>query len=219
MDGTSSRVRNFAITSLFAAIIFLMTFTPIGFIPLGPMNATIIHVPVIIGALILGARAGALLGALFGLASLIRATISPNLLSFAFSPLIPLPGTDQGSAWALLICFGPRILVGVVPCYVDKFLRRFAGSGAARRAASNFAAGVAGSMTNTLLVMYLIFAVFKDSYAAALNESASAVLGLILSVVVVHGIPEAIVAGVFTSAVCRALRAFTGGKPESVPPN
>jgi uncharacterized membrane protein len=201
-------------TSLFAAIIFLMTFTPVGFIPLGPMNATIIHVPVIIGALLLGARTGAFLGALFGLASLIRATISPGLLSFAFSPLIPLPGTDQGSVLALLICFGPRILVGVVPCYVDKFLRRFLRS-AAGRFLSNFAAGVAGSMTNTLLVMYLIFAVFRDSYAAALNESASAVIGLILSVVIVHGIPEAIVAGIFTSAVCRALWAFNGGKPDS----
>jgi uncharacterized membrane protein len=208
MNGYSSRIRNFAITSLFAAIIFMMTFTPIGFIPLGAMNATIIHVPVIIGAIILGPKIGALLGALFGLASLIRATISPTMLSFVFSPFIPIPGTDHGSVWALAVCFIPRILVGVTPCYVDNFLRRFAEGNATWRFISTFIAGVAGSMTNTLLVMYMIFAIFRNEYAVALKESAAAVHGLILSVIAVHGIPEAIVAGIFTSAVCRALSAF-----------
>ncbi|MDR3255064.1 MAG: ECF transporter S component [Synergistaceae bacterium] len=207
MNKTSSLIRNFAITSLFAAIIFMMAFTPIGFIPLGPMNATIIHVPVIIGALLLGPKTGALLGSLFGLTSLMRANLYPNVLSFAFSPLIPLPGTDEGSVWALAICFVPRILVGIVPCYVDKFLRRFSDK-APWRFTSAFIAGVAGSMTNTLLVMYMIFAIFRDSYATALNESATAAGGLILTVIAVHGIPEAIIAGIFTSAVCRAVHAF-----------
>jgi uncharacterized membrane protein len=192
---------------MFAAIIFVMTFSPIGFIPLGAMNATIIHVPVIIGAIVMGPRIGAFLGFLFGLASLIRATISPNLLSFVFSPLIPIPGTDRGSLWALLICFGPRILVGVVPYYVDRFLKNFAALGGKWRMASTFIAGVAGSMTNTLFVMSLIFFLFKDAYASATGAAADLVYGMIMSVIFVHGIPESLVAGIFTSAACRALYA------------
>jgi uncharacterized membrane protein len=201
--------------SMFVSIIFIMIFSPIGFIPLPlGMNATIIHVPVIIGSIVLGPRIGAVLGFFFGLGSLIRATVSPTLLSFVFSPLIPFPGTDRGSAWALLVCFGPRILVGVIPYYVDKFLMKLASekwrivSTGKWRIASTFIAGIAGSMTNTLLVMHLIFLIFGDVYASALNAASEAVYGLILAVIFTHGIPEAIVAGVFTSAVCKALDAI-----------
>jgi uncharacterized membrane protein len=204
----SLKIRNFAITAMFAAVIFLMTFSPIGFIPLGAMNATIIHVPVIIGSIVLGPKIGAILGALFGVASLLRATISPTPLSFAFSPLIPLPGTGHGSAWALVICFAPRILVGIVPYYVDKFLKGFHDGNEKWRFVSTFVAGIAGALTNTLLVMNLIYLVFGDAYSEAMNAGAEWIYGLILTVVAFHGIPEAIVAGVFTSAVCRALRIF-----------
>ncbi|MDR1481044.1 MAG: ECF transporter S component [Synergistaceae bacterium] len=201
------KLRDFALVSMFVSIIFIMIFSPIGFIPLPlGMNATIIHVPVIIGSIILGPRAGALLGFFFGLGSLIRATISPTLLSFVFSPLIPFPGTDRGSAWALLVCFGPRILVGVVPYYADRFLTRLASG--KWRVASTFIAGIAGSMTNTLLVMHLIFLIFGDAYASALNAASGLVYGMILAVIFAHGIPEAVVAGIFTSAVCKALDSF-----------
>ena len=205
----SSGVRDFAIISMFAAIIFVMTFSPIGFIPLPwGMNATIIHVPVIIGSIVMGPRKGAFLGFLFGLASLIRATTTSNLLSFVFSPLIPIPGTGRGSPWALLICFGPRILVGMAPYYVDRFFKRMSAMSAKWHMASTFAAGMAGGMTNTLLVMGLIFLIFKDAYASVSGTSSDLVLGMIMAVVFAHGIPEALVAGVFTSAVCRVLAAF-----------
>jgi uncharacterized membrane protein len=191
----------------------MMIFTPIGFIPLGFFNATIVHVPVIIGSIILGPRIGAVLGALFGAGSLIRATMSPNLLSFAFSPFIPAPGSDGGSPWALLICFVPRILVGIAPYYANAFLSRFAEGSAKWRYVTTFASGVLGSMTNTILVLGLISMLLKDAYAAATGLSAAAVNGAILSVVAVNGIPEAIVAGLFTSAVTRALRSLkTKGK-------
>jgi uncharacterized membrane protein len=204
----SSKVHDFVATSMFAAIIFVLTFSPLGFIPLGAMNATVIHVPVIIGSIVMGPRVGAFLGFLFGLASLLRATISPNVLSFVFSPLIPLPGTDKGSLWALLVCFGPRILVGVKPNYADKFFSKFVGTGAKWRLVSTFLAGLVGSLTNTALVMGLVFLIFKNAYASATGSGAELVLGMILSVVFVHGVPEALVAGVFTSAVCRALESF-----------
>ena len=207
----SGTIRNFAVTSLFAAVIFLMAFTPIGFINLVVIKGTIVHVPVIIGSILLGPKIGALLGALFGLTSVINNTMAPALLSFAFSPLIPVPGTGRGSLLALLICFGPRILVGVVPYYVDRLIMLTFGrgdKGSRMRVPSLFAAGVAGGMTNTLLVMGLIYVVFKDAYAAARNVDPSAVLGMILGVVGMHGVPEATIAGVITSAVCRAIIAY-----------
>ena len=41
------------LTALFTAIIIIMAFTPLGYIPLVVINATIIHIPVILGALFL----------------------------------------------------------------------------------------------------------------------------------------------------------------------
>lgn len=71
------------------------------------IKATILHVPVIIGSILLGPKKGAFLGGIFGLTSLIKNTMMPSALSFAFSPFIPVPGTDRGSLWALVICFVP----------------------------------------------------------------------------------------------------------------
>ena len=207
MKGTgksSLTIKEFALASLFAAIIFLMTFTPFGFINLVVINATIVHVPVIIGSILMGPRVGACLGGMFGLASAIRNTISPTILSFAFSPLVAVPGAERGSPLAILICFLPRILVGIVPYYVRMFLGvvpLVKKSNVARL----FLSGVAGSVTNTILVMHLLFFLFRDSFAQARGVPVDAVYGLVLSIITANGIPEAIVAGIFASGVCKAV--------------
>ena len=67
------------------------------------------------------------------------------------------------------------------------------------------AAGLAGSLTNTLLVMNLIFVFFKDAYAAANSVASEAVYGFILSIIGINGVPEAIVAAIITALVGRAL--------------
>ena len=90
------QVQSLAVLAMFTAILFLLTFTPIGMIDLPIIKATVLHVPVIIGALLLGPKKGAFLGGMFGLASLLKNTLVPNLSSLAFSPLIPVPGLVMG---------------------------------------------------------------------------------------------------------------------------
>ena len=67
------------------------------------------------------------------------------------------------------------------------------------------AAGLTGALTNTLLVMNLIYLFFKDAYAAANGVAADAVYGFILSIIGINGVPEAIVAAVITAFVGRVL--------------
>ena len=65
------KVLDMSLAGIFTAIIIAMSVVPfLGYIPLGFMNATIIHVPVIIGAIILGPKYGAYLGLVFGVTSL-----------------------------------------------------------------------------------------------------------------------------------------------------
>jgi uncharacterized membrane protein len=211
IGGTETDMRKFVAASIFTGMIFLLAFTPIGFINLVVIKGTVIHIPVIVGALTLGPYWGAFLGAMFGAASLIINSTAPSLLSFAFSPLIPLPGASHGSLWALVVCFVPRILVGVTPWYAGRLLRRFSLI-KDKHILSLFASGIAGSATNTLLVMHIIYFAFRDSYAAVRNVASETVYNLVLGVILTNGIPEAILAGVLTPFICKAVGAYRKGR-------
>lgn len=192
------------LTAFFLGIMILMSVVPfLGFIPIGPLNATILHVPVIIGSVILGPRLGAFLGTSFGVMSVINATTRPSALSFVFSPFIPIIGTSHGSWKALIVALVPRILVGIVPYYVYKFGKSFLKG--KTNSIALFIAGIAGGLTNTLLVMNLIYFLFKDSYGQIIKKGADQVYGAILAVIATQGVPEAIVAGILTAAVASIL--------------
>ena len=62
----NSKTNELVLTGLFTAIIIIMAFTPLGYIPLVVINATIIHIPVILGSLFCGPKKGAFLGIEFG---------------------------------------------------------------------------------------------------------------------------------------------------------
>ena len=188
-------------TAAIAAIIVVMASVPfLGYIPLGFMNATIIHVPVIIGAILLGPKYGAFLGLVFGVTSVIRATITPNVTSFVFSPFVSINGFG-GNGWSLVIAIVPRVLIGVVAYYVFAAMMKFFRD----KKGGHTIAGVAGSLTNTLLVMNLIYIFFGESYAAASNTLAEGFYMVIMSVIVINGVPEAIVAGILVTSIVKVL--------------
>ncbi|MDD3261928.1 MAG: ECF transporter S component, partial [Oscillospiraceae bacterium] len=145
----NAKYYKFVLMALFAAITLIMGFTPLGFIPLPFIKLTIIHIPVILGSVLLGPQYGAALGALFGLTSLVNNTMMPALTSFTFSPFIPLPGTTHGTPLALLICFLPRILVGIFPYYVFQGMEKLL-KGRDHHVASLAVSGVVGALTNTV---------------------------------------------------------------------
>jgi len=196
------KTKKLTLTAIFLAIIFLFALTPVGFINLVFIKATIVHVPVIIGSIVLGPKIGALLGAAFGGISIFINTTTPSLLSFAFSPFIPVLGTTHGSPWAVVIALVPRILTGILPFFIYRGVMAFFKQNPKRQAPALFAAGIGGSAVNTLLVMNLIYFLFKDAYAQArgipIGES---VYKAVLTVIFVNGVPEALVAGIAAAAV------------------
>lgn len=213
------KVRNQVILALFTAIVLLLAFTPFGLIDLPIIKATILHVPVIIGSIVLGPKKGAFLGFVFGLSSIIKNTTAPSLLSFAFSPFIPLPGLGEGSVLSVIICFIPRILVGVTPYFTVKgiefIIEKLTGKkNRAIRSAAATVGAVVGAFTNTVLVMGMIYIFFKEPYAAANNIPVDTVLTVILGIVGTNGVPEAIVAAVITTPVCLALEKLNGKRTE-----
>ena len=51
------------------AIMLILAFTPLGYLRIGPLAISLMTIPVVIGAMILGPAGGAVLGLVFGLTS------------------------------------------------------------------------------------------------------------------------------------------------------
>jgi uncharacterized membrane protein len=87
------KIREMTIIAMFIAIIAVMGFIPqVGFIQIFGVSATLIHIPVLIGAVLLGRKGGIILGLAFGLVSLIRATTSGGfdfLFIFPWVSILP----------------------------------------------------------------------------------------------------------------------------------
>ena len=194
--------------AIFGAIICIMAFTPfLGYIPLGFTRATIIHIPVIIASLLMGPKKGGVLGFLFGLTSFINNTINPTATSFVFTPFYSL-GDVSGGIGSVIICFIPRILVGIVPYFVYKLVLRLSSETTKNRGVSNIGlvlAGISGALVNTLLVMNLIYIFFGDAYIKASEKAVSLGYMVILSIIGINGVPEAIIAGILTLCIGKVL--------------
>ena len=193
-----------AAVAMFAAIIVVLANTPLGMIPLVVTKATTVHIPVSLGAILLGPTAGGILGGVFGICSVISNTMTPALTSFAFSPFLSTTGVP-GAMKALWVSVGCRILIGVVAGWLWKFLRK--------RNVNSWASlplvGFVGSMVNTVLVMGSIYVLFAQQYAAAKDVAREAVFGLVMTTVAFNGIPEALAAAVLVAAIGKALLRVT----------
>lgn len=125
-------VRSIVITGILAAISILLGVTRIGYIPVPNLSgdATIMHVPVIIGAILEGPVVGTLVGAIFGITSMLQ---------------------GGGTIFAdPLVSVVPRLFIGVAAYY----------SYAALRGKNEYLAiiigSVAGTLTNTILVVTML---------------------------------------------------------------
>ncbi|GFI46444.1 pantothenic acid transporter PanT [Lachnospiraceae bacterium] len=169
------------LTALFTAIIIIMAFTPLGYIPLVVINATIIHIPVILGALFLGPKKGAFLGFVFGFTSFINNTFKAATPSaFVFSPVLAsnLVGVS-GIFKSLYICFVPRILVGVLPYFVYLLIRKLLrGEQKVWRVAINIVISVILSVSLNAFLNRLL--ADKTGSSAAAGLAGGALAGIIL---------------------------------------
>jgi uncharacterized membrane protein len=128
-SSTTLDVRKIVITGVLAAIAILLGVTRLGFIPVPNIsgNATIMHVPAIVGGVMEGWLVGLLVGGIFGLFSFLQAT----------SPLFKNP----------LVSVLPRLFIGVTAYFSYKWLKN------QNEYVALVVAGVVGTLTNTVLVL------------------------------------------------------------------
>lgn len=192
--------RHMATLAMLCGVLLVMGMTGIGFIPLPVIKATTMHIPVILGAILLGPGAGAVLGAVFGLCSVWANTVTPGLLSFAFSPFMTTEGMI-GVVKSLWIALGCRILFGWVAGILWKVIRKIT----KREYIALPVTAVIATLCHTCFVMGSIYVLLAQQYAVAKNVAIGAVFGLIMGTVTASGIPEAVVAAILVTVIGKAL--------------
>lgn len=108
-------IRRLTVVGVLGAISIVLGMTPLGFIPVGPTRATIMHIPVIIGAIMEGPVVGGMVGLIFGMFSIYQAITAPTPVSFVFlNPIVSVL---------------PRVLIGITSYYAYRALNKIGNKG------------------------------------------------------------------------------------------
>lgn len=194
------KTRQLVVAAFLIAIELVLMLTPVGYIPLGPIRATTMHIPVIFAGILLGPKWGAFLGLVFGLTSLATNTFTPTVTSFVFSPFITIGGI-HGNFWSLWIVLGPRILLG----WCSGMLYRFLDKMMQNQTIPMILSAAINTMLHTILVMGSIWIFFAQPYANAKNMSLPEVWAFILGVITTNGVMETILAAIVVPVLVKAL--------------
>jgi len=177
--------RQITVIGMLSAISIILGVTGLGFIPIPPVKATIMHVPVIIGAMLEGPVVGVAVGLIFGIFSIIQSITAPTPVSFVFmNPLVSVL---------------PRILIGLTTYYAYKMMKTNV------KTINMVVAAAIGSLTNTIGVLGMIFLLYLEPYAKVLHLSTSAAKSGIVAVGITNGIPETILSVIITVAVVASI--------------
>ena len=192
----NKKTTNMVIFSMLLAIEVVMSFTPLGFLRIGLLSVTMLHIPVIICAMALGKKYGAALGLVMGFCSFYNATFSPTITSFCFTPFFSMGGVE-GNWTSLLIAFIPRIALGYGAGAIYERLKSKNGRTAAALS------GLSGALINTIGVLGGIWIFFKEPYEAVLGNT---IVALLMTTVGVNSIAEAVVGVIAAMAVHTVLK-------------
>ncbi len=192
MTNTHTKTLKLAQMAILIALLAVLTFTPLGFIMVPPVSITLMHIPVIIGAVMMGPVEGGILGLAFGIFSMIKAsTAAVSPVDMAFSPFL----SDNPVA-SVVLCILPRILLGVIAGGLYLSTKYALLKGLKRDVLATGVTAVAASFCHTALVMGLLWGLFR----------ALPLRNVLLTIVSVNSVLEMLAAAVLVTAVCKPLK-------------
>lgn len=197
----NKKTKTMILYAFFIAIEIVMVSVPfLGFIPLGFMNATTLHIPVIVAGIVLGSKGGAIIGLVFGLCSVTNATLNPTITSFVFSPFI------SGNLLSLCIAIIPRVLCGYLSGVSYILLKKVF----KKQHSAMLMSGLIGSFTNTIFVLGGIYFIFGNSYSQTIGIDANTLLTYFITVVGIQAIVEAVLGSFISCSISKALLSVKG---------
>ena len=184
-----SALRRVVVAAALGALTMFLGVTRLGILPwFSGASLTILHVPVLVGAIVEGPVAGAAIGAVFGAYSIVQAYISPSgVVDLAFqNPLVALP---------------PRIIFPVVAWLIYRGLSFLLGKARGKlKFAAVPIASFMGSLVHTGLVLFLL-AIAVPAEDLLGGAADATVAGVLLATFLANGMPEALAAVVFVTVI------------------
>lgn len=186
--------KELTLMGLLTAVLLVMSFTPIGFLTIGPLAITLNMIPVAIGAIALGPKGGAVLGAVFGITSFLQCigiggTSPMGVILFEINP-----------ALAFIQRFVPRLVMGLLTAYIYKIVKKSLGSTVA-----NYISGFSAAFLNTALFMSFLVLLFGNTEYMTELIAGKNLIVFICSFVGINAVFEMFVSTVLTGIIVKAL--------------
>lgn len=148
---TKFNVKQLTLLAMLVAILLLMSFTPLGYLNIGPLAITFNVIPVAIAALALGPAGGLIAGSVFGLTSFLQCLgiggLSPlGSVLFGINPF-----------FSIILCFVPRMLDGLLLGFIFRGVSRL------NRALACFVTGFCAAFLNTVFFMSALVLLFGST--------------------------------------------------------
>lgn len=186
--------KELTLMGLLAAVLLMMSFTPIGFLNIGPLAITLNMIPVAIGAIAMGPKGGAILGAVFGITSFLQCigiggTSAMGVILFEINPF-----------FAFVQRFVPRLLMGLLTGYIFKFVKKISNSTVA-----SFVSGFSAAFLNTALFMTFLVVLFGNTEYLQEQINGRNILLFICTFVGINAVFEMLASTIFTGVIAKAL--------------
>lgn len=189
---TSKKLRRFTQLSILIALILIMGFTPLGYLKAGLIEISFITIPVVIGAIVLGPSAGAILGLVFGITSFIQcfgmSAFGAQLLSI--NPIM-----------TAILCIIPRVIMGFLAGLIFVWLKKLDKG----KIISFGVASLSGALLNTVLFVGGLILLFGNSEYITSMMGGKNILAFAVAFVGVNGLIEAAATTIIGTTVSKVL--------------
>lgn len=178
--------------AVLVAVLLLLEVTGLGYIPVSALTLTIMQIPVLVGAIVLGPAAGTILGTVFGLTSFFQC-FGKNAFGVALMGISPV--------MTFIVCVIPRLLMGLLCGLIFKGLAKVDKT----PWISYGAASLAGAVLNTVFFMGALMLCFGQTEYIRNMMGSLNVIPFVIAFVGVQGAIEAAVCFVAGTAISKAL--------------
>lgn len=190
-----TNVRYMVQLAVLIAILLVLEMTGLGMIKTPGLEFTIMQVPVIIAAIVMGPTAGAILGGTFGLISFWecfgKSAFGATLL--AINPF-----------YTFLVCVPTRILMGLCCGLIFKALHKL--DRTPKKLFSFAAASLSGALLNTIFFMgALVLCFYNTDFIQGFAAGLPNALAFIVAFVGIQGLLEALICALAGTAISRAV--------------
>lgn len=192
MAKSKEKTTKLVLLGLLTAILFVMSYTPLGYLKIFGIEITFNVIPVAIAAIALGTTGGATVGAVFGLTSFLQCIQGTSAFGATLLGINPI--------FTAIVCLVPRILAGLVAGALHKPMAKKLG-----KKIPCFITGFLSAFLNTLFFMTALIILFGQSDYIMGMRGGMNLLAFVCAFVGINAVFEMLASTLISGAVGSAL--------------